>query len=283
MKIEGLDLGADDYIVKPFNSKELLSRIRSQLRMQSLQKEVRSMRDQLLEMNAKLTGQVELQVSEMMLTGKFRSYLPPELVQTILAREMDAVVRSERKELTIFFSDIVSFTRITEDADPERLARLLNHYLSEMTLIARQFQGTIDKFIGDAILIHFGHHGAVDPVTDARRAVEMAVAMQKRMKELSEEWLFAGFSEPFQIRCGIHTGFAAVGNFGSAERLDYTVIGSNVNLASRIQAQADPGGILASHTTWAYTRTDFAWESRGQLEAKGFYKKVPVYGLPASL
>ena len=277
MRVRGLDQGADDYVVKPFNSAELLSRIRGQLRMQSMQREIASMRDRLQEVNDKLAGQVQLQVSELLLSEKFRNYLPPQLVESILRREGDGLVRSERRKLTIFFSDIVDFTRITDELEPEDLARLLNSYLSEMTVIARRHDAVVDKFIGDALLCHFGALRTRGESEDAEAAVTMAIDMQIRMRELSAEWIDQGFSEPLQIRCGLSTGFAAVGNFGSSERLDFTVIGSQVNLASRIQSHADPGGILVSHSTWALVNRSFRTESAGDIEPKGFRRSFPVY------
>ena len=279
MKVEGLDQGADDYLVKPFNSRELLSRIRAQLRIQAMQDEIRTMRDRLLEVNEQLSGKVTEQASEIFLKEKFRNYLPPQLVDAILSREGDAQVRSTRKKLSIFFSDIVQFTRITGELEPEDIARLLNHYLSEMTKIARKHNGTVDKFIGDAVLIHFGDHGSRGEKQDAIDCVQMAIDMQLRMRELSAEWIEQGFEEPFQIRCGINTGYAAVGNFGSEDRLDYTIIGSNVNLASRIQSNAEPGHILISHATWALARDHFRLEPRDNIAPKGFNRTIPVYAV----
>lgn len=276
MKIEGINLGADDYVVKPFNSRELISRIRSQLRIRRMNSDLRTMRDQLAAMNEKLAGQMQLQISELIKSSRFQSYLPPQLISTLQSRSAPTV-RSERKKLTIFFSDIVDFTRISEALEPEDLARLLNHYLSEMTSIAKRYTATVDKFIGDAIVCHFGDVGSVSDKADAVACVQMAVDMQLRMRELSAVWIEDGFSEPLQIRCGINTGFAAVGNFGSEDRLDYTVIGSNMNLASRIQSAAPPGGILVSHSTWALARADIRMEPAESFTPKGFQREINVY------
>ena len=277
MKIEGLDLGADDYVVKPFNSKELLSRVKSHLRMAAMQAEIRTMRDQLLELNEKLSGQLQAQVSELIRSSKFQSYLPPQLVHSILDKNNDDQVRSSRKKMTIFFSDIVNFTGITEDLEPEELAELLNSYLSEMTAIATEHGATIDKFVGDAILCHFGDLHSKGEKADAVACVGMAVAMQLRMRALSAVWIERGYSEPLQIRCGINTGFVAVGNFGSDKRLDYTVIGSHVNLASRLESSAEPGQILVSHSTWALVREDFQLEPFADIAVKGFARQIPTY------
>lgn len=236
------------------------------------------MRDKLLEINSSLTSQMQLQISDLIKNEKLHSYLPEQLVARILSKEKGTnAVQWERKKLTIFFSDIVDFTRITEDQEPEELAQLLNSYLSEMTVIARQYGGIIDKFIGDAILIHFGAFDSAGTADDARQCTRMAIAMQQRMQELDRVWQDQGFAEGLRIRCGINTGFAACGNFGSTERMDYTIIGSQVNLASRIQTAADPGGILMAHSTRSLVKDEFHLEDAGMLQAKGFYKEHPVY------
>lgn len=277
MRIQGLEQGADDYVVKPFNSAELTSRVRGQLRIQQMHAEIAQMRDRLQELNEKLEGQVQVQVSELLLSEKFRNYLPPQLVESILARQGDSRVRSERKKLSIFFSDIVDFTRITDELEPEELAKLLNDYLSEMTRIAQKYDAVIDKFIGDALLAHFGALRSAGEKQDALAAVAMAVEMQLRMRELSAQWIEQGFSEPLQIRAGIATGYAAVGNFGSDQRVDYTIIGSQVNLASRIQTAALPGEILISHATWVHVNREMRTEPAGDIQPKGFQRSFPVY------
>ncbi len=276
MRIEGLDQGADDYLVKPFHARELLARVRAQVRMHSLQAEVAAMRDRLQTLNDQLTGQLQVQVSELLRSERFRDYLPPQLVSSILGRSGGGL-RSERKLLTIFFSDIVDFTRTTDELEPEALSALLNDYLSEMTRIAKDHGAFIDKFIGDAILCHFGAFESRGESEDARACVRMAVAMQRRMKELGEEWIGRGYEEPLRIRCGITTGYAAVGNFGSNERLDFTVIGTQVNLASRIQAAAEPGEVRISHATWALVRRDFETEPAGSIEPKGLKRSFATY------
>ncbi len=277
MKAEGLESGADDYLAKPFNSRELLARIRTQLRLRKLQKEIMIMRDQLLEMNEKLNGQLQVNISELLRASQFRQYLPPQLVNAILSKEQTAMVESRRKKLTIFFSDVVEFTRLTSELDPEDLSRILNHYLSEMTAIVNNHGGIIDKFIGDAILVHFGDYDSKGEKEDACACVQMALDMQIRMRELSPYWIEEGFPEPLQIRCGIATGRVAVGNFGSKDRVDYTVIGSPVNLASRLQSKADPGGLLISHQTWALVRERFRTVPLKNIKVKGFNQTFPVY------
>ncbi len=129
------------------------------------------------------------------------------------------------------------------------MTNLLNHYLTEMSKIALDYGATIDKYVGDAIIAFFGDPAPRGVKEDATTCVNMAIAMQRRMQELQSEWLDMGLERPFQIRIGINTGFCTVGNFGSEDRMDYTIIGNEVNLAARLESHAEVGGILMAHET----------------------------------
>ena len=118
---------------------------------------------------------------------------------------------------------------------------------------------------------------------DARACVRMAVAMQRQMVELQQEWRASGFEQPFEMRVGINTGYCNVGNFGSDDRMDYTIIGAEVNLAARIEAAADPGGILISHPTYALVRDIVRAEERGSIAAKGIRREVRVFAVAGLL
>ncbi len=148
----------------------------------------------------------------------------------------------------MFFSDIADFTATADDLESEELTGLLNHYLTEMAKIALEHGATIDKYVGDASW----RFSAIRRRGVSRRmaCVNMAIAMQRRMRELQFEWRDAGLEKPFQLRIGINTGYCTVGNFGSEDRMDYTIIGNEVNLASRLQSNTEPGSILVSHETF---------------------------------
>ena len=120
----------------------------------------------------------------------------------------------------------------------EDLTQLINHYLTEMAQIALTYGATADKYVGDAIMIFFGDPQTRGVKEDARACVEMAIAMQRRMDELGAIWRDAGIEHPLRCRIGIHTGYCTVGNFGSEDRMDYTIIGGPVNLASRLEHEA---------------------------------------------
>lgn len=178
----------------------------------------------------------------------------------------------------MFFSDIVGFTDITEHLESEELTSLINFYLTEMSTIALKYGGTIDKYIGDAILIFFGDPESKGYAEDATSCLKMAIEMQQKMQELTNFW-GKNFSlkSALSIRIGINTGFCTVGNFGSENRLDYTVIGSPVNLASRLESSAQPNKIIVSEETYLLVRDLFALEEVGEIKLKGISRPVKYY------
>jgi len=217
------------------------------------------------------------------LSSKLSKYLAPQVYQSIFSSEQDVSLETKRKKLTVFFSDIKDFTQITDDLEAEDLAGLLNEYFSEMSQIALKHGATIDKFIGDAMLMFFGDPETRGVAEDAKACVRMAIAMQRRMAELEAIWRARGHEHPFRMRIGINTGFCNVGNFGSAARMDYTIIGGEVNLAARLENQADPGGILLSYETFALVRDMVEAEEQPSIEAKGIRREIRPFALRSFL
>ncbi|MDA0701934.1 MAG: PAS domain-containing protein [Proteobacteria bacterium] len=222
---------------------------------------------QLAESNRKLEG----------LSLKLSKYLSPQIYASIFAGKQTAEISTQRKKLTIFFSDIADFTSTTDKLESEELTALLNDYLTEMAAIALRHGATIDKYIGDAILAFFGDPESHGARADALACVRMAIEMQARMVELQREWRHVGAENPFQVRIGINTGFCTVGNFGSADRMDYTVIGGEVNLAARLQSHAELGGILMGHETYSLIKSDIPAEELEPIMVKGFSAPVRIY------
>ncbi len=208
-------------------------------------------------------------------------YVAQQVTEQIRLGNYDAVDRQSRRRLTLFFSDIKGFTEVADHIEAEELSEILNEYFTEMTRIAERFGGTIDKFMGDAIMIFFGAPVATHDGDHALRAVRMAMAMQGRMKELDQRWEKRGIVEPFVVRMGINTGVASVGNFGAPGRMDYTAIGRQVNLAARLQVNCDPGKILLSHATWVLVRDEIPCEPKGEIQVKGIRDPVNVYEVTA--
>jgi PAS domain S-box-containing protein len=211
------------------------------------------------------------------LSTKLSKYLSPQVYSSIFTGQRSVEIASNRKKLTVFFSDIADFTATTDDLESEELTGLLNHYLTEMSKIALAHGATIDKYNGDAILAFFGDPETKGIKEDAMACVNMAIAMQRRMRDLQVEWHDRGLQKPFQLRIGINTGYCTVGNFGSEDRMDYTIIGSEVNLAARLQSHAELGGILLSHETYFLVKDKVLAEEREPIRAKGIAKPVRNY------
>ena len=211
------------------------------------------------------------------LSGRLAKYLSPQVYESIFTGRSQVTVASRRKKLTIFFSDLEGFTETTERLEPEDLTQLLNHYLTEMSKIALQYGGTIDKYVGDAILIFFGDPETQGVKADAVACVRMAIAMRKRMRELDSVWRASGIEKPPRCRIGINTGFCTVGNFGSEDRMDYTIIGGGVNLACRLEQMAPPGEILISYETYAHVKDQVCCEERDRINVKGISRSVAIY------
>ena len=241
----GLALGAVDYLTKPVNPAVVLARVGNHI---ALSDRTRLLRD---------------------LSTKISHYLPPQVYQMIFKGIQDTTIHAQRKKLTIFFSDIKDFTATTEDLEPEDLTYLLNKYFEEMSAIALAHGATIDKFVGDAMLMFFGDPESFGVKEDALRCARMAIAMQRRMVDLQALWRDKGYEHPLRMRIGINTGFCNVGNFGCAQRMDYTVIGAEVNLAARLEQAGDPDGILLSYETYALVQDEINAEERAPVTLKG--------------
>ena len=212
------------------------------------------------------------------ISKQLSKYLSPQIYHSIFSGEKKADIVSQRKKLTIFFSDIVGFTEITDTLEAEEISSMLNFYLTEMSQIALSHGGTIDKYVGDAILVFFGDPETKGVQQDAINCVDMAIAMQSKMRELRNEWgTKFGLREPLSIRCGIATGYCTVGNFGSEDRLDYTVIGSQVNLAARLEAIAKPGSILISFDTYSQVSSEIQCAELDKVSVKGIREEVRTF------
>ena len=211
------------------------------------------------------------------LSNKLSKYLSPQVYQSIFSGEQDVTLTSKRKKLTIFFSDIVGFTDTTDTMESEDLSELLNDYLNEMTLTALEYGATIDKYIGDSVMLFFGDPNSNGVKEDAIACVSMALEMHKKMDLLHNKWKDKGFTKPFETRIGIHTGYCTVGNFGSKDRLEYTIIGSSVNLASRIESSANPSEILISEETQLLVSENFKCSESKEITPKGFKRPITLY------
>lgn len=252
---KGFNLGAVDYIAKPISLPIVLARVRNIVALAQRTATLRS------------------------LSEKLSRYLSPQIYKSIFEGVQNATIQTQRKKLTVFFSDIKDFTETAEILEPEDLTRILNEYFSEMSDIALSYGATIDKFIGDAMLIFLGDPKSLGIKEDALQCVRMAMAMQRRMAVLQKAWQKKGFDQPFQMRIGINTGFCDVGNFGSEHRMEYTIIGAQVNLAARLEHACEPDGILLSDETYALVKDEIECEARAPFAAKGIAKEIPCFSV----
>ena len=212
-------------------------------------------------------------------SSKLSKYLAPQVHSLIFSGGAAVDVAAKRKKLTVFFSDIVGFTTLVDALESEELTNLLNEYLTEMSAIAIEHGGTVDKFIGDAVMAFFGDPVSRGTEEDAKACVAMAKAMQARLSELSRRWRDKGLDERFELRIGIATGFCTVGNFGSEDRLDYTAVGHAVNVASRLQTQAEKGGILLDNETYHLVKQEVGPAEEVHLSVKGIAKPVRAFSI----
>ena len=211
------------------------------------------------------------------LSTKLSKYLSPQVYASIFQGKQQVEIASNRKKLTVFFSDLVGFTETTENLESEELTAILNRYLNEMAEIALRHGATVDKYVGDAIMAFFGDPETKGVTEDAKACVVMALEMQQRIAELEAELHDAGLDRPFRARMGINTGFCTVGNFGSQDRMDYTIIGAAVNLASRLEAAALPGTILLAHETWSLVKDTVIAKETPPFKIKGISQPIHAH------
>ena len=209
-------------------------------------------------------------------TFRLSKYLSPVLRKVILAGG-DVRVTAQEKTLTIFFSDMQGFSKMSEKLSSEELTWVLNSYLTEMSEIVFQFGGTLDKVIGDSLMVFFGDPDSRGAKTDATACVCMALAMAEAMEGLKQRWIARGINSPPSLRMGIHTGNCKVGNFGTENRLEYTALGSAVNLASHLESAAGGGEIIVSEQTYQQIKHLVYCVRCEPIKIKGFDEPVVAY------
>jgi signal transduction histidine kinase/class 3 adenylate cyclase/DNA-binding CsgD family transcriptional regulator len=243
-RIESLDAGADDYLAKPFHEGELLARVRALLRSRAQERELERL-------NRRLEAKVEEQVGELVRTGELRRFLPTALAEAVMQGRIGPPEQFERRRVTALFADMVGFTALSDRLEPEEVSAVVNDFLREMAAVAVAHGGTVDKFIGDEVMVLYGVPVRGDPEDEAWAAVRSAWAMRSTVHELRARWRRRGVSRDFGVRIGINTGYCTVGVFGSDQLQSYTAIGTPVNVAARLRAQAAPDGIVCGFTTHA--------------------------------
>ncbi len=267
-KVKGLDAGAEDYVVKPFDSIELLARVRSMTRL-------KQMHDSLEEWNRTLAEKVTQQVVEMERMSRLKRYLSPQIAETVLESEDDSLFKSHRREITVVFLDLRNFTTFSDSAEPEEVIELLRTYHAEMGKLIFEFEGTLERFTGDGIMVFFN-----DPIPCAdhtEKAVRMAVKMRASVKDLRVGWLKKGYD--LDLGVGLVAGYATLGTIGFEGRIDYGAVGNVTNLAARLCSEANGGQILTNQRTLNKIEDFVKVEPLEELQLKGFARPVAAFNI----
>jgi len=214
-----------------------------------------------------------------LLKDKMKKYLSPQLYKALVGGTSNAEIIHKRKKLTIFFSDIVNFSAITDSVESELLSDVLNQYLNRMAEIATKWGGTIDKFMGDGMMVFFGDPEFIDDAVHAQNCARMALDMLDELSVLRTRWRQIGMFHTLRVRMGINTGYCTVGNFGSSNRMEYTIIGGQVNIASRLENLAEPDSVYISQATYALIQDLAVCEFVDNTSVKGVHYPIEIYRL----
>ena len=272
-----IELGADDYLSKPIDPVLLTARVNAGLNKKRLHDLERAHLEEVARLNTQLEARVEEQMAELVRTGELKRFLPHQVAEGLMAGELSAADGFERRRVTLLFADMVGFTDLSDTLEPEELSEVLNEYLREMTAVAVVHRGTLDNYIGDGLMVLFGAPTPDDESTQAWAAVEAAFGMIGRADELTAAIRERGIPADLRVRVGINTGHCTVGVFGSDLLRAYKAVGFAVNVAARLQSEADPGTVLVGFRTYALIKDRVRAESRGSLMLKGAARPVEAW------
>lgn len=272
-KTRAIEAGADDFIPKPFNHHELLTRVRSLLRIKRYHDTIKRQAAELLDLNRTLEQRVQSQVEELERLGRLRRFLSPQVAEAIVSSGEEAVLRSHRREVTVFFADLRGWTSFVDAAEPEELLRVLHEFHETIGGLVQRFEATVGFLEGDGVELFFN-----DPIEipDAPlRAVRLGCALREQMAELTERWRKRGYALDFGA--GIALGYATCGEVGFEGRSDYAAIGSVTNLASRLADEAVGGQVLITQRLYAEVEQAIEVAPAGEFALKGFGRPVPAF------
>ncbi len=275
--VRGFNVGADDYLIKPFNYMEMLARVRSMLRIRDTQYDLLKANEALDELNQNLEQKVEAQVDELERVNKLRRFFSPQIVDTIV-NNAEAKLSEHRREITVVFLDLRNFTSFAEQASPQEVISTIREFHAVIGPIIFEHRGTLERFTGDGLMVFLGDPEPMDdhPI----QAVKMAQAIREAFDVLFKTWEATG--RDLKLGIGIATGIASLGTIGFEGRLDYAAIGSVTNLSARLCSQAKGGEILAAESTIAKLPDDIPSDYVATIELKGFSKPQSVYSIQRS-
>jgi adenylate cyclase len=271
-----IEMGADDYLTKPVDPVLLRARINGGLTKKRLHDLQLQHVEEVQRLNHRLEARVEEQMAELVRTGELKRFLPPQVAEGLLAGKLHEE-GFERRKVTILFGDMVGFTDLSDSLDPEELSEVLDAYLREMSAILVAHGGTLDNYIGDGVMAVFGAPGRIEERDQAWSAVQAALEMRSRAQDLAGDIRGRGIPADLRIRIGINAGHCTVGVFGSDALRAYKVVGLPVNLAARLQTEADPGTILCGYRTYALVRDRVSAVQREPLHLKGAARPVEAW------
>jgi class 3 adenylate cyclase len=272
-----IELGADDYLSKPIDPVLLTARVNAGLAKKRLHDLEAEHLEQVAQLNRQLEARVEEQMAELVRTGELKRFLPHQVAEGLLAGQLSASDRFERRKLTVLSADMVGFTDLSDTLEPEELAEVLNEYLREMTAVAVAHRGTLDNYIGDGLMVLFGAPIEEDEPSQAWNAVQAAFAMKARADELTTAIRARGIPADLRIRVGVNTGHCTVGVFGSDVLRAYKAVGFAVNVAARLQSEAEPGTVLVGFRTYALVKDRVRGHQREPLTVKGAARPVEAW------
>ena len=272
--IEGLDAGGDDYLTKPIDHAALLARVRSMLRMKALHDKVHEQARELEDWSRLLERRVAEQIEQIARMDRLRRFLPPQVAEILVGdRQGGDPLQSHRQDVTVVVADLRGFTSFAETAEPEEVLTVLREYHHCIGTLVAQHDATLERFVGDGVLALFN-----DPLPQedhTGRAIQMTLEMRQHVQVLCETWAKRGYALGFGV--GVTRGYATVGGVGFERRIEYSVIGTVPNLASRLCDEAKTGQILVSRPVIAALEDRAEFQLVGNLSLKGFHRPVPVF------
>jgi class 3 adenylate cyclase/CheY-like chemotaxis protein len=275
--VAGLEAGADEYLTKPVDQTSLVARVKSMLRVKELHDKIATQAADLAKWNKTLEQRVTDQLAQIERASRLKRFLAPQVAELILNEGNEHLLDSHRRDVTVVFGDLRGFTAFAEAAEPEEVMAVLREYHGSLGPLVHKYEGTIERFIGDGFLVLFN-----DPLPCADpsvRAIKMATEMRACMAQLAEGWRKHGHELGFGI--GIAHGYATLGRLGYEGRFEYSAIGTVVNLAARLCAQAEAGQILIDPKVHAAVEALAEVEPAGELTLKGLSRPIKAFKIGA--